>query len=154
MLWIKIASYAIVLGVGFYGGYKVTANHYDAKASKILEAQIVQAGKQIKLDRELIQAHQLTIDHLESKYYKLRKQKNEIKIINNDCTLTNDAVRLWNESLAPEAVVPESTTGVTTGGGTSISHALDNKLINDNKCAINRQRLRDIKQWDLETFGK
>lgn len=153
MLWVKLASYGVVLVLGLYGGYKLTSNHYKAKEVAILEAAITEAKLQEIINREVVVAYQANIKNLDEKYNKLKGKLHATSPTNVPCTLTSDAVKLWNDSLSKEVPVSKDTTGTTTGGTATITEALDNKLSNDKASTINRERLEAIIEWDKKHFG-
>jgi hypothetical protein len=146
-----IAS-GVALLVGLYGGYKLTSNYYDAKANKAKEAVIEQLSAQAALDRKTIEAYQIDKKTLQDAYITLGRKSRETKLTNTPCTLTAPASKLWNESLLGEADVPKTPSGTTGTGTTDFATAFENKLLNDEICARNREKLEALKKWDKETY--
>lgn len=152
----------ISLTVGLYGGYKLTANHYDAKANEAKEAVIEQLAKQAKIDRDTIILLQTNERTLQNAYIQLGRKSREVKVVAGKCDVTNDGVSLWNQSLLGETDVSKAPSGATGTGrtdssrgssGTDFASAFENKLLNDEKCAKMRKRLEALKEWDRETFS-
>jgi hypothetical protein len=166
----NLQSTLIVAGaslvVGLYGGYKLTSNYYDAKVNKAKEAVIEQLAHQAALDRKTIEAYQIDKKTLQDAYISLGRKSRETKLTNTPCTLTAPASKLWNESLLGEAILPETPSGTigtgTTdfakgsspreGKGIDFAAAFENKLLNDEICARNREKLEALKKWDKETY--
>jgi hypothetical protein len=146
-----IAS-GIALVVGLYGGYKLTSNHYDAKANKAKEAVIEQLAAQAVLDRKTIEAYQIDKKTLQDAYISLGRKSRETKLTTTPCTLTAPASKLWNESLLGETSVSKAPSGAIGTGTTDFAIAFENKLLNDEICARNREKLEALKKWDEETF--
>jgi hypothetical protein len=146
-----IAS-GVALVVGLYGGYKLTSNYYDAKANKAKEAVIEQLAAQAELDRKTIEAYQIDKKTLQDAYITLGRKSRETKLTNTPCTLTAPAFKLWNESLLGEAILPETPSGTIGTGTTDFARAFENKLLNDEICARNREKLEALKKWDKETY--
>lgn len=138
--------------VGLYGGYKLTANHYDAKANDAKEAVIGQLAKQAKIDRDTIVLLQTNERTLQNAYIQLGRKSREVKVVAGKCDVTNDGIILWNQSLLGEADVSQTSGGATGTGGTDFAAAFENKLLNDEKCAKMRKRLEALKEWDQRTF--
>src|SRR3990167_3393823 len=128
MLWIKVASYAIVLGVGLYGGYKLTSNHYQAKEAKVLQAQLKEVVLQEQINREVVQTYQANFNNLQEVYNKLKGKVHEKPLTNVPCNVTSDAARLWNDSLLAKESLPENSTrtAASGGAGASIGRLFDN----------------------------
>lgn len=141
------------LVAGLYGGYKLTANHYDAKADKAKEAVIEQLAHQAQIDRETIVNLQVNERTLQKAYIELGRKAKNVQVTTSKCTLTDAGVGLWNESLVGEAGVSETPSGTTGTGGTDFAEAFENKLLNDEKCSKMRKRLEQLKEWDQRTFG-
>jgi hypothetical protein len=138
----------ISLATGLYGGYKLTSNYYDAKQSKVDQAVIEQLVNQASIDRTTIS------------YSSLGRKANETKLTSNKCTVTDDAIRLRNESLLGKEVLPGAPTGTNATGGTRASGGIDfttyfqNDLDNDEKCNINRAKIKRMYDWCISTFGE
>jgi uncharacterized protein YneF (UPF0154 family) len=146
-----IAS-GVALVVGLYGGYKLTSNHYEAKQSKVDQAVIEQLVSQASIDRKVIENYQTNEHTLQRAYIELGRKSREVKITTNKCELTESGRVLWNESLSGEASVSETPSGATGTGTTDFARAFENKLLNDEICARNREKLEALKKWDKETY--
>src|SRR3972149_1680341 len=153
--WLKLGSYIVVLLAGLYGGYKVTSNHYQAKEAKLLAAQLKEVASQDQLNREVIQAYQANFATLEGVYNKLKGKVYDKPLTNVPCSITADAARLWNDSLFAKESMPKDSSRVTTSGGAgaTIEQLFNNAIINNEKAAKNRERLKAIKEWDRKTYG-
>lgn len=147
----------ISLTAGLYGGYKLTANHYDAKQAKVDQAVIEQLVVQAGIDRKVIENYQINERTLQNAYIELGRKSREVKITTTKCALTADGTRLWNESLLGKTILPETSSGATgTGSGDSVDfgEAFQNKLLNDQQCNKMREKLEALKKWRDETYGK
>lgn len=149
---ILVALGTVLVGTNL-ATYKITYNHFKAKEAKTQAAVLESIALQDKLNRAAIRELQEEHKELESQYVELKRKKNKVKIVNADCTLTSDAVSLWNESLLGKGDVSPRPTGTTNGTGISIADALDNKFTNDERCNKLRAQLHSIKEWDKKTFG-
>jgi uncharacterized protein YneF (UPF0154 family) len=152
----NLTTYAVVGGVsilvGFYGGYKLTSNYYDAKQSKVDQAVIEQLVNQASIDRKVIENYQINEHTLQRAYIELGRKSREVKITTSKCELTESGRVLWNESLLGETVLPETPSGVTGTGTTDFASAFENKLLNDQQCSKMREKLEALKKWDEDTF--
>lgn len=148
----------ISLTVGLYGGYKLTANYYDAKQAKVDEAVIEQLVLQASIDRKAINDLSLDKTTLQKAYADLGRKARETKLTNSKCTVTDDAIRLRNKSLLGEEVLPGSSSGVdaTRGSnpiGIDFTDYFQNDLKNDEKCNLNRKKINRMYEWCVNTFG-
>jgi hypothetical protein len=154
-----IAS-GVALVTGLYGGYKLTSNYYDAKQSKVDQAVIEQLVNQASIDRTTISYLNIDKQTLQKAYSSLGRKANETKLTSNKCTVTDDAIRLRNESLLGKEVLPGAPTGTNATGGTRASGGIDfttyfqNDLDNDEKCNINRAKIKRMYDWCISTFGE
>ena len=88
----------------------------------------------------------------------LTERLKHVKIFSNTGNFTNDAVRLWNDSLKGiESTVPEDTTGTpsfsTASSTVTINDMMHNKLVNDAICNGIRDQLISIIKWDKEVWN-
>jgi|ERR1044072_30494 hypothetical protein len=151
---------ALAIGTlaGIYAGYKVTSNYYDAKQSRVDQAVIEQLVEQTKIDRKTITDLTTNVNTLQNAYSKLGGKVRETKIVTSPCLITDAGRMLWNESLLGKEILSDSTYGTNatrgTSGTTTIEEAYDNKLENDKRAAINREKIKKLKEWCVATFGK
>lgn len=88
---------------------------------------------------------------------KLTERLKNVKIFSNTGYFTNDAVRLWNDSLKGlESSVPSDSSGTTalstTTSNITIEDAMHNKVVNDAICNGIRDQLISIIKWDKEVW--
>lgn len=143
---------AATLLVGTWTGYYFTSNYYQAKEAKSNAAIIQEMTKQLNIERDLLNASLTKMEKLEKNERYLRRKLNETKLTLDKCTLTADAVSLWNQSLLGEGELSKDSKGVVTGEGTDFARAFENKLANDLQCNKLREQLDAIRKWDKETF--
>lgn len=88
---------------------------------------------------------------------KLTERLKNVKIFSNTGYFTNDAVRLWNDSLKGlESSVPSDSSGTTalstTPSNITVEDAMHNKIVNDAICNGIRDQLISIIKWDKEVW--
>ena len=88
---------------------------------------------------------------------KLTERLRNVKIFSNTGYFTNDAVRLWNDSLKGiESPVSKDSSGTssisTTPSDITIDDAMHNKIVNDAICNGIRDQLISIIKWDKEVW--
>lgn len=146
--------------VGLYGGYKLTADHYDAKQAKVDKAVIEQLAQQASIDRGTINDLNTNVKILQDYSIKLGEKRRETKVSVTPCMLTDSGRVLWNEFLLDKEVLSDSAVGTnasgaaSTTGTVSLEEAFDNKLENDKRAAINRAKIHQLKEWCVKTFGE
>jgi hypothetical protein len=140
---------AFIIVCTFFGIYAGNVYHkaqlYKDEKAKV-EQLIQEREDNSKTVQKLITNFQITSRN----YDKLRSKQHEIKVTNSDCSLTPDAVQLWNNSTQG---MSSSTDGTPTVGGASVADALDNKLRNDEITARNRERNKALRDWYKEHYG-
>lgn len=153
LLTTKLIVPVATLAVGLWTGYYFTSNYYVAKEVKTTEAIVQEMTKQLNVERDLLSASLTKLEKIEKNERALRKRLNETKLTLDKCTLTNDAVSLWNQSLIFERELSENSKGIIATEGTDFATAFENKIANDAQCNKLRQQLNDIREWDKKTFG-
>jgi hypothetical protein len=155
-----VYSYLGLFGVGLLSGiYTSNVWHKHKESSRLIAIQKAMV-QQMEYDRKIIDGLHKSNADLSSEFVKLGRKKNEIKIVNTPCNLTDDAIGLWNESLGIKGNMSKNTTGTsketgtTSGIGIPIEFAIDNKLANDKRCREIEAQLDAIIEWDRKTFGK
>ena len=146
-------KYVLILLAGVFIGYKLTANHYDAKAEKTTQAVLEQVVKDSIITRQIVENYKTDLDTLRAAYKTIGEKARVTKITTTNCTLTPDGVSLWNESLSGKTVLPSPSSGIVGTGGADFADAFANKLLNDQGCAANRAKIEKLKEWDKEQFG-
>lgn len=151
-LVLVVSSFAL----GIYGGWYFTYNHYVSKERKTQEAIIEALATQAEINRKVAEDLAVNVSVLRDAYIKLGRKSREVKIINADCSITSDGISLWNESLLGKEVLPGSTDTINGAGrgSASFADAFQNKLLNDERCAVNREKINSMKKWCIETFGE
>ena len=151
---LTLLLYVVTFGGGLYFGWYFTANHFQARELRVKEAVIEQLARQAEINRKISEDYHSDIVVLRDAYTKLGKKIYATKITTTPCTFTSDGIRLWNESLLGAGVLPETPSGITGSGETSIAEAFENKIENDERCASNVLKLDKLKQWTKEQFGE
>ena len=128
-----------------------------------------QVVKQQEINRKTVEDLQTINATNEVKYAKLKDELNEKPITNVPCNLTNNAVRVWNQSKGIKSQLPTNPTRIvesatTTNSpdtipsepieGVGIKLVLDNALANDKICNDMRDQINSIIKWEEDTYGK
>lgn len=152
--WVKsqalLISYVVVITTSIYGTH-VYHVYLDKKEQ---DKQVTDLIATQKIDRQTIKDLNLGFGLTMDYYNKLGAKKNATKLISGKCTLTADAIRLWNESLFGKEYVPPSTSGAFDLGGASISELYDNEFRNSEIIQRNKERHKKLEAWYDEVYGK
>ena len=153
----KIYLAGLILIITFWAGYKLadtlqksqqvqqyhsllkTIKDNDAKSRQVI------AELQEKNNKQILITNKLT-----------ERLKN-VKIFSNTGNFTDDAVRLWNDSLKGiESPVSKDSSGTssisTASSNITIDDAMHNKIVNDAICNGIRDQLISIIKWDKEVW--
>jgi hypothetical protein len=152
LLTSKLIVPVATLLVGTWTGYYFTSNYYVAKEVTTTKAIVQEMTKQLNIERDLLNASLTKMEKIEKNERYLRNKLKETKLTLDKCTLTSDAISLWNQSLLGEGELPKNSKGVASGEGTDFATAFENKLANDLQCNKLREQLDAIRKWDKETF--
>ena len=145
----------------FVSGLYVSSIWNGYKENKQLKEVQEQAVKQQSINTEVIKTLQDKNLDTEQKYLDLKGVIDEIKVTNVPCTLTDDAVRLWNKSSNAKKRMPSDSTGVTETNpvpnpieGVGIELAFKSKIEEDKILEDARNQQQAIFDWNKKSYGK
>jgi hypothetical protein len=153
----------IAVVLSFSSGIYATHIYHQAKEVRQLTDIQEAVVKQDKYNRGVVSSLQVAKEAIQSQYDKLKGKLNGKKVTNVPCTLTSDAVGVWNGSTAVStdtsgtSETSSGTQGVetsSTGVSIPIELALENKVDNDEEWAKLRVQMNAIIEWDKGTYGK
>lgn len=165
--WINKWIFPIALTIGILlGGFSVLGFE-SFKHNKQLRDIQEQVIKQQEINNKTVIDLQNKNSISEASYNTLKDKLNALPTITNvPCKLTNNAVKLWNQSKGTEGKLPTDSSRAVEASNTSnppdtnniegvgIKLVLDNALANDKICNGLRSQIESIIKWDLDTYGK
>lgn len=130
----------------------------EAKDLRAIQEHVVE---QQAINNKVIENLQTANMQTEEAYNILKDKLHATKVTNVPCTLTADAIKLWNQSSHATPSVPpnsprtpEASVETNPIAGVGIELAIKNKIENDKLNEDNRQQLEAIIQWNKITYGR
>ena len=107
----------------------------------------------------MVEKYQQQLESKSNAYNKLTQELKHVKISSSKCDITNDGVRVWNDSTMGKATgeLSKDSAGTSEGTLSTSSLTLDdlmaNKLKNDEICHGLREQINSIRKWDKEVWN-
>ena len=145
----------MLLGSGIYSYFSSLSKNHELVT---LQNQLTE---QNQLNNSVVADLQNQNLSTETKYQDLKGVLNATKVTNVPCTLTADAVKLWNKSSGVKTSVSTNTSRVIETNplpsrveGIGIEIALQSKLDSDKILSDARNNQQAIIDWNNKTYGK
>lgn len=140
-------------------GYKLATTIQKAAQADAYEELLQVIQKNDELSRGVVEKYQQQLESKSNAYNKLTQELKHVKISSSKCDITNDGVRVWNDSTMGKTTseLPKNSSGTSEGSlGTSsltIDDLMANKLKNDEICHGLREQINSIRKWDKEVWN-
>lgn len=154
MMYMAIAAGVIYLA-GFGSGWAVNGWRWEAKEAVQLKAQADLKFQYEELSRHLVKRYQ-EVEAKKKVVYRTIKEKVYVETSGKLCFSAN-AVKLWNEALVGEAVLPPTSTGASEapgGTGATDTEVLANAVDNFELAAECRDQLNALIDWYEEKVNE